>query len=189
MPTQLKDINLLPKDKWTEGVIGKLLKWVLNVGRYLVVFTELIVILAFLYRFRLDQQLTDLDEEIKQKQTTITSYGDLEKKFRRLQLQLKTSKQVNSQRLPIETILTTISQITPLDAVYRNINISPDKIFLEGQVFSEAGLATLLAKAQINPLFTEVVLENVSSATDKTQAIDFRMALSLTLDSSGKDKN
>ena len=47
MTAQEKQINLLPKDKWEVGVIGKLLKWALNIGRYIVVFTELIVISAF----------------------------------------------------------------------------------------------------------------------------------------------
>ena len=82
---KLTEINLLPKERWETGVLGKLLKWALNIGRYVVVFTELVVIGAFLYRFGLDRQLTDLKEEIGQKQALVESFGDFEAKFRDLQ--------------------------------------------------------------------------------------------------------
>jgi len=179
MPANKKDINLLPKDKWEEGVVGKLLHWALNIGRYVVVFTELIVISAFLFRFGLDRKLTDLNEEMKQKQGVVQSYGDLEEKFKRLQLQLKIVKETKDNTIDVGLILTNISKITPLDTIYSTIDISEEKISLEGQTFSEVGLATLLAKAQTSEIFTGVVLENVSSATDKSQAIDFRMILNL----------
>ncbi len=179
MTAQAKEINLLPKDKWETGVVGKLLHWALNIGRYVVVFTELIVISAFLFRFGLDRRLTDLNEEMKQKQAVIKSYGDLEDKFRQLQLQLESVKNVEDETAKTDVILSNISQITPLDTSYSSININKEKVTLEGQTFSDVGLATLLAKAQTNEMFMEVVLENVSSATDKSQAIDFRMTLSL----------
>jgi len=179
MTAQLKDINLLPKDKWETGIVGKFLRWALNVGRYVVVFTELIVISAFLFRFGLDRKLTDLNEEMKQKQAVINSYGDLETKFRRLQLQLKTIKEVEEKASKTDEILANISQITPMDTVYSSVNISEEEVALEGQTLSEVGLATLLAKAQTNEMFTGVILDSVSSATDKSQAIDFRMILAL----------
>ena len=174
-----KEINLLPKDQWEKGVIGRILHWALNVGRYVVVFTELIVISAFLFRFGLDRKLTDLNEEMKQKQSIVKSYGDLEEKFRRLQFQLETVKTTGDEAINAGLILANISKITPLDTVYSSININEENISLEGQTFSEVGLATLLAKAQASEIFTGVVLENISSATDKSQAIDFRMILEL----------
>jgi len=179
MTARSNEINLLPKDKWEIGTIGKLLGWALKVGRYVVVFTELVVISAFLFRFGLDRRLTDLNEEMKQKQAIVNSYGDFEEKFRRLQLQLKSIKEVEEDSLRADQVLTNISQITPLDTVYSSIDINEEEVSLEGQTFSEVGLATLLAKAQTSDIFTGVVLENISSATDKSQAIDFHMVLAL----------
>ena len=172
-----KEINLLPKEKWEKGVIGKLLRWVLYVGRYVVVFTELVVILAFLYRFGLDRKLTDINEQVDQKQSMVESFGELEDKFRKLQNQLETIKEVQEKQLVVEDALSMISQITPQDAVYSVVDISEDKIVLEGRVISQVGLATLLAKAQEETKFDQVVLENVKSATDKSQVIEFRMII------------
>lgn len=179
MTAQEKQINLLPKDKWETGVIGKLLKWALNVGRYVVVFTELIVISAFLFRFSLDRKLTDLKEEMSQKQATVAAYGDFESSFRSVQEKLKIIKEVEEASVDVDGILFSISQITPIDTVYSSITILDGEVSLEGETLSEVGLATLLAKAQESDRFSEVVLDNVSSATEKSQAIEFRMTLTL----------
>ena len=188
MTAQEKEINLLPKEKWETGVVGKLLKWALHVGRYVVVFTELVVIGAFLYRFGLDQRLTDLHESIKQKTSVLASYGDLEQKFKRVQTQLEIIRKTENTGLATDDILTAISQITPLDVVYKSIEIKEDGVSLEGESLSEIGLATLLVKAQEKALFSEITLESVSSDAEKGQAIEFRLALSLTKAKSEKSK-
>ena len=82
MVAQNKEINLLPKEKWETGTAGKLLKWALSIGRYIVVFTELVVISAFLYRFSLDRKLMDINEQVNQQKKIIVTYGDLETNFR-----------------------------------------------------------------------------------------------------------
>ena len=179
MPAKKKEINLLPKEAWETGVIGKLLHWTLNIGRYVVVFTELVVISAFLFRFGLDRKLTDLNEEMSQKKSIVISYSDLEGKFRLVQDQLEKVKEIRENSLAVGKILDSISQITPLDARYSSINVMSDKVILEGTTLSDIGLATLLATSQNSDIFEEVSLENVSSAKDKTQSINFRMTLGL----------
>ncbi|AKM79777.1 MAG: hypothetical protein UX85_C0001G0065 [Candidatus Beckwithbacteria bacterium GW2011_GWB1_47_15] len=174
---KLTEINLLPKERWETGVLGKLLKWALNIGRYVVVFTELVVIGAFLYRFGLDRQLTDLKEEIGQKQALVESFGDFEAKFRDLQEKLKIVKEIEGGQVKADQVLDGVSQITPLDTVYDSILIDEEGVTLEGQTLSEVGLATLLAKAQGSQLFEGVALESVSSATDNQGAIEFRLKL------------
>jgi len=178
MAARKKEINLLPKEPWETGILGQLILWTLSVGRYVVVFVELIVIAAFLYRFGLDRQLTDLNEKIKQKQVIISSYGDLEAKFKQVQEQLQKIKTTGETSVKMEEVLDKISQITPVDAVYDSIVINQKEVSLQGKVLSEAGLATLLAQAQANKGFSDVSLENVSSGTEKEQAIIFRMRLS-----------
>ncbi|MDZ7587449.1 MAG: hypothetical protein U0946_06865 [Patescibacteria group bacterium] len=177
MAARNKEINLLPKEPWETGMLGKLILWALSVGRYVVVFTELIVISAFLYRFGLDRKLTDLNEEIKQNQAIINSYGDLETKFIRVQSQLNKIKETEETAVKVGETLDHISQITPIDAAYKSIMINQIEVSLQGKVLSEVGLATLLTQSQASQRFSDVSLENVSSGTEKDQAITFRMNL------------
>lgn len=182
MAAQNREINLLPKEKWEAGSTGKLLKWALGIGRYIVIFTELIVIAAFLFRFGLDRKLTDINEQVAGKKRVIEAYGDLEANFRILQAKLTNINQVEKKGLDIGKILTGLSEITPLDTTYNSIDIEGEKVALEGQTLSEIGLATLLAKAQESQIFSGVSLDNVSSANEKSQTINFRMELSLKAD-------
>lgn len=176
MPARAAELNLLPKEVWEKGFLGQLLTWVLSVGRYVVVFTELIVISAFLYRFGLDRTLTDLRGSIKNKQAIITGFGDLEKSFRLVQTKLNTVKTVSSQPRVANT-LSLLSQMVPVDAVLTNITVNQEQVVLEGRVASQVGLATLLNQAQLKSEFSDVVLENVKSATDKTAGIEFRLIM------------
>lgn len=176
MPARTAELNLLPKEVWEKGFLGQLLTWILSVGRYVVVFTELIVISAFLYRFGLDRTLTDLRGSIKNKQAIITGFGDLEKSFRLVQTKLNTVKTVSSQPRVANT-LSLLSQMVPVDAVLTNITVNQEQVVLEGRVASQVGLATLLNQAQLKSEFSDVVLENVKSATDKTAGIEFRLIM------------
>lgn len=177
MAARKKEINLLPKEPWETGILGQLIPWTLSVGRYVVVFVELIVIGAFLSRFGLDRKLTDLNEKIKQKQALVSSYGDLEANFIRVQQQLNKIKTTDETAVKINEVLENIGRITPIDAAYDSIMINQEEVSLQGKVLSEMGLATLLTQAQASKAFGDVSLENVSSGTEKEQTIIFRMSL------------
>jgi hypothetical protein len=82
-------INLLPKDPFLSTPLGRFLTWSLHVGRYLVIFTELVVITSFGSRFVIDRQVTDLNVQLREKQTIIQSYGSLEQDVRTVQKKLE----------------------------------------------------------------------------------------------------
>lgn len=179
MPAQKKEINLLPKEPWERGVIGKLVTWTISVARYIIIFTELVVISGFLYRFGLDKKITELKEQISVKQAIVANYGDLEPKFRQIQKQLEVVKTVEAKALPAGRLLSIISEITPTETTYSAINVSPAAVELNGQVLTESGLATILAKAQDVKEIENVILENVSSGLENKHAIVFRLTLNL----------
>jgi len=176
MSVRSVELNLFPKEPWERGAIGQLLTWVLSVGRYVVVFTEAIVISAFLYRFGLDRSLTDLRASVKNKQAQVTSFGDLESSFRLIQAKLDLVKSVTDQPR-VATALTILGKMMPTDAVLTNVTINQKQVVIEGVVASQTGLATLLSQAQAKTEFNDVVLENVKSAADKNSGIEFRLTL------------
>ena len=57
-------INLLPRDSFESSQIGIVLAWLLSFGKWAVIVTQLIVMGAFLWRFSLDRELTDLKKSI-----------------------------------------------------------------------------------------------------------------------------
>src|SRR3989344_3425468 len=65
------DINLIGEGDFSRTPIGRIVTWATTYGRYIMILTEIIVLLAFISRFSLDRKLTDLKEEITQKQAII----------------------------------------------------------------------------------------------------------------------
>jgi len=80
-----KSINLLPQEEFEASTIGRVLKWATGTFRIIVIITEMVVMAAFLSRFWLDAQNSDLTDSIKIRSAQISAQGDLEKRFREIQ--------------------------------------------------------------------------------------------------------
>ncbi len=62
---QPKSINLLQPVYSPTDVVSKVYTWLTTIGKYLLIFVEIIVLAVFFSRFILDEKNNDLSEEIK----------------------------------------------------------------------------------------------------------------------------
>lgn len=174
-----KEINLLPRDEFEKKPLGKLLIWALSVGRWIVVFTELIVILAFLSRFKLDRDLVDLYESIKAKQTIIASYSPFENDFRLLQSRLLLAGKIESGNFSTVNLISTVSQFTPVDVALSKIALSEGIVTVSGVALSEAGLKTFLKGLSQSSILTDISLANINKQKEGEGGIQFSLTAKL----------
>jgi Tfp pilus assembly protein PilN len=167
-------INLLPKDPFYETPLGKLLKWALSIGRYIVIFTELVVILSFVTRFSLDRQVTDLNDALFQKQTLIESYGDLEANVREAQAKIDQYQQI-SQQSNIAEIFPKLSAITPRDVTLDELVIKPGSVTLSGLTQSQNSLSLLINNIQLSPDFLSVSVDRIETGSTDQPGFFFRI--------------
>lgn len=158
------DINLIPKDPFFATPAGQILKWALSIGRYIVIFTELIVILSFVTRFSLDRQVTDLNDAISQKKTVILSYGDLEESFRQIQTVLE-DYQLVKQQVNITEIFPELTNIIPRDTVLSELVLRPDQISFTGKTITQSSLNTIINNIQLSDRFSNVSVDKIESNT------------------------
>lgn len=175
MAARKRDIELLPKEEWEKTSLGKLLKWTLTVGRYIVIATELIVILAFLSRFKLDRDLTNLYEEIKQKQARIEAASEFEEEFRFLQKRLDTIEDLEKKQLTTAGLIEELSSLIPLDVALTDLTVSDQKVSLTATALSEQGLATFLNNLKASDKFEKIELSQVVSGIEKGVGIQFEL--------------
>ena len=71
MPARVVGINLLPQSEFGQTFWGRFLKWAVSTGRYFLIFVELVVIIAFMSRFKLDKDLADLADNIAGKKAVL----------------------------------------------------------------------------------------------------------------------
>lgn len=145
-------INLLPKSEFEMSFGGQFLKWSLTAGRYLVILTELVVIVAFLSRFKLDKDLSDLADSITAKKRVLEASSEYEKEFRSLQSRLGA----------IETLVASQPQLElAVDAVVRKVPVGVKLTNLS----AETGGLTIIGTAGSGGEFGEFM--NLMS-TDKS---------------------
>ncbi len=154
-------IEFIPQEEWERTSFGKFLKWLLNVGRWIVIITELIVIMAFLSRFKLDRDLTNLNEAVKQKQAIVNASSDFEKDFRFLQKRLSTIEGLEKNQLEADKILEIFSQVTPAGIQLSNFNLNGEKISLTAAADSETTFAVFLQNLKKEPRLTNLSLDKV----------------------------
>jgi len=175
MAAQKHEIELLPREEWEKTPFGKFLNWTLTVGRYIVITTEFIVILAFLSRFKLDRDLTDLHEEIKSKQAIVEATSNFEKDFRFLQKRLTVIEKLEKNQLLANRVVEEIAQLTPLEVSLKDLTVEENRLTLTAIALSEQSLATFLKNLQASPQFQKISLTNVSSGTEKAMSIQFEL--------------
>jgi len=168
-------IEFLPQEDWEKKTWGKILKWTLTVGRYIVIFTELVVILAFLSRFKLDRDLTDLGEKIKQQQAIIVSWSNFEKEFRFLNKRLQTIEGFRKNQVEAGGVLEEIADLLPFDVVISEFIVSDKKLDLSAVALSEGGLSTFLRNLKNSEKFKNIALTQLSFNAEKEMGIKFQV--------------
>ncbi|MEI7603479.1 MAG: hypothetical protein WCJ19_00495 [bacterium] len=98
MKTKLpyKTFNLFYTYNAEEPFVDKLYKWIVSVGRYIVIGVEMVVLSAFVARFFLDQNLNDLTEKINDRNLIIKSKSSEEKIYLGIFSKIQISKNLDS---------------------------------------------------------------------------------------------
>ena len=123
-------INLLPGKEPAFG--EKFLTFSLTFGRYIIIGTEIVVLVAFLSRFKLDRDLIDLKDQIKEKQRILSTQKQIEEKVNNLQLRLWQIKLADAAGGSGILALPQIASLTPENITYKSITMNQDTITIIG---------------------------------------------------------
>lgn len=148
------NLDLLKPQSQPQQIAVKAFKWLLSSGRFLIIAVEIIVLGAFLFRFKLDADIADTREAIEEQIPFIESLAADEKLIRRTQFQLSTIESTKRTSPDLAGVLTTIAKQTP----------------------SGVTLTTLSIENTVG----EITLKTVAEATDNNQLSSFMAALKET---------
>jgi Tfp pilus assembly protein PilN len=170
---QTTTINLMDQPEFESSSIGRLLTWAITYGRYIMIGTEIIVLLAFISRFSLDRRLTDLRETISQKQIILQANLQFENDFALLQQSLIKIKNIlNGQDKPI-VLLYQISSFLPADVVMTNYAFEKKTVMISLAASSTNSLSLFLQRMQSSNLFTNIDITSIEK--DAVRGIQFQL--------------
>lgn len=173
-----KLINLIPQDDFESSTLGRILKWALSTFRILVIFTELVVMAAFLSRFWLDARNSDLNEELNVRKSQVIAYKQIEDEFRSYQEKLKVLKTVYSDART-SSIINNLSRYLPQDVSLNSVSFLDNNLQIRATALSEGSIAQLLVNMQKNKEFKEINLGQISSSAENPSLIVFTLNTTL----------
>lgn len=172
MPPRRK-INLLPQNNFESSNAGKFLQWAVSVGRWIVVFTELVVICAFLSRFYFDTKLANLFDDIKQKKAIVASAANFEETFRNTQSKMKEIRILLTGEVKPSIIITEISNLLPPDVSLTSFSVEKNNLTLVGYSLSKSGLQSFWQNLTKYTKISGLTLNNISSRKEGLPGISF----------------
>lgn len=178
MTAQTKDdINLLPQKGFETSTAGRVLAWVLSTFRIIVIFTELIVMSAFLLRFWLDAQNSDLGDEIDEKQAVLAASLSSEKEFKDNQKRLGVYKEFTSRKYSYNQVLKEITKSFPGNVFLTSIDLAEDKIELDAVSSTERDIQQTIVNLSGKTIFKEVKLLDASTDKGNPSLIKFKLEI------------
>lgn len=118
-----------PKSTWE-----KIFDWSFSIGRYLVVFVEAIVLVAFVLRFAMDRAKNDLDRNIAQKVTLLKFYEEAGK-IENLELNsamLVGADQIIKTQPVYSRLVQDVTGLVGTNGTIQNINIRDNIVRIKG---------------------------------------------------------
>lgn len=161
-------INLSSKQK--ESIASALLTWAVNIGRIIIVGTELIALGALFYRFTVDRKIIDLHDNIKREELFVKSQTKKEEQYRSLQARLENIKQTESETQSKITIMNSILKTLASGSFSTtNFVINQNTIALSGGAFSVFPVNSLIDTLKQNPSVSSISLDELTSSDNGVQ--------------------
>lgn len=167
MPAKSVSINLIGQEELSHTPQGRIVTWALTYGRYIMVGTEIIVLLAFISRFSLDRKLTDLKDEINQKQAILSANVPLETQVRNVQDTTIKIRSLLTDEASTVNALKLITSLVPADVYFKTVEISSDKLSAEAIAGTTNGFNLFLNNLQAAKQITKINLADVIRQPDK----------------------
>ena len=175
------NIDLLNPQSEPKKIALQLFHWILSAGRYLIVFVEILVLAAFLSRFKLDNDISETGEEIEAKTPFLESLKADEENIRRFQFQITSVKDLKPKRPDFINVINKIAAQTPEGVILSNMTFinSTGKVSLKltGTAQNNDHLATFIFGLKSDPAFSGV---NLSSISLDQEIINFSIDCEIT---------
>lgn len=173
MPAK-KEISLLPDEANNNTTSARVVRWITSVGRYIVVFTELIVISAFLSRFYLDRKNSDLSDILRQQQAIIQSTQNFENDFDLLQKKINIIKLTYASQPEFQSKIDTLVTSTPPDIAFESLQFTTNSnqeisANLSLTAFQESSIVDFITNLIVNPKIKSVDVQKIEKKPNDTK--------------------
>lgn len=166
VPTVKISLDLLRSQSQPKRLVIKVFNWLLSSGRLLIVVVEILVLAAFLARFKLDSDLSTTREAIEQQVPFIESLASDEALIRQTQFQLATVREMRQDSPDYVSISQKIAKQTPSGIILKTLSMTKNRsnadIRIAGTASDNTQLTSFIAGLRADSIFQDLDLVDVS---------------------------
>ena len=157
-------INLITRKK--EKTVDKLIYFMLNYLRYILVITQIVVIGVFFYRFQIDQELVDLEEATEQKKEIIQVSQPMIIEAKKESFKLNETRLIlNKQKNTLEAIDYLIS-LYPESLYLTKLTLSKETITFVGISQEPQSVNSFMQRLRDEARFKQINLKNIKKGDE-----------------------
>ncbi len=159
------NLNLLKPQSRPERLPVKIFSWLIFSGRYIFVFVEALVLIAFAARFKLDADIAAKKEAIEEQIPYIESLKPYEILIRQTQLKIATVDSIKTSAQDFPIIFKKIADQVPASVIVTAINIERNlnnaTIHINGQTQNNSDLANFISGLKEDSTFSNIDLASI----------------------------
>lgn len=152
-------INLLPKKEL--DFVDKVIYFALHYLRYVLVLTQIVVIFVFFYRFKIDQEIIDLKDELQQKQEIVAVSKPLLDEAKIVDTKTKQIREVLLGQVLFKEAFTYFLNTFPSDLTINRLDIQAGTFKFEASTTSPSIIRTYLERMRKEKRFKTVELNSI----------------------------
>ncbi len=158
-------LNLLYPQGLTDKLPIKFIKWLISYGRFIVIAVEIIVVTAFVFRFKLDANLDNLKRKINNEKPFIEGLSADEALIKQSQFRLTTISSKYKEMDNWAEIFPTISKHVPAQVRFTSVSLEKDEKSKIGFKINGKSKSNIDLSNFINNLKKDEKLKNINLET------------------------
>lgn len=159
-------LDLLKPQSNPVKIYLKFFQWLLSTGRYIFIFVEGLVLIAFLMRFKLDADLANLNTAIEGQKPYIESLKSYDTRIRQTQLKLSSISTLDSSNPDYAQAIKRIAIQTPVNIKIISLTLEKDvakiNIKMNGEATTNSDVGFFIVGLKSDNYFSSINLASIS---------------------------
>lgn len=169
-PVNQLNLNFTRNSEFEKSYLGRVLFWITNTGKHVIIIVNFLLIAAFISRFYFDRVLSDLNDSIKVKNEVLKQNAGFEKRFNATQKKIATVKTfLQMAKLPL-AYLSEITGFIPDGVKLSNLTyVGGKNITLDAVIPSKESMNILMQNLNSSKYIKNFSIQNVERKNGKDQ--------------------
>jgi len=166
------NINLIPQ-KEIGGALGETIHWVLTIGRYLIIGTEIVALATFGLSLKLTIDKNNLNKSIENAQQSIDDKSKFESEFREIQTKLNNISDLRNRHFKSYLAMEEFINLLPQGIQLTDLSLSQTEISFSGSFPRAAQLHTLINSFNRSGKLVSLEIDELNSPSTENPKFTF----------------